>query len=325
MTFGSQCDRRRSFAVLDRALEGGIDFFDCAEMYPAPPRTEHFGISEEILGSWMQDKPRESLTIATKVTGPAHGWFSPPVRHERTALDRHQILRAAEGSLKRLRTDYLDLYQLHWPDHGMRPEDTLSALTQLIDEGKVRAVGTSNETCWGLMKYLWAAEVHDLARFDSVQNHFSLINRRCENELAQVCRQENVSLLPYSPLGGGTLTGKYDQGHPPGARFTYYLEHGQERQKAMARRFVNERTLETTRRCEKIAHEAGLSVTTLAVAWSKQHDYVASTIIGASHPDQLDDCLKAAAIRLDDETLNRLDALEAASPNPMPEDGLRQL
>jgi aryl-alcohol dehydrogenase-like predicted oxidoreductase len=225
-----------------------------------------------------------------------------------------------------LQTDYLDLYQTHWPDHGARQEDILEALTGLVEEGKVRAIGASNETSWGLMKNLWEAEKHGLQRFDTVQNNFSLINRRCENELAQVCRQEGVSLLPYSPLGGGVLTGKYNDGAlPAGARFTDYLKGGGPRQQKMARRFVNERTLETTLRLQEVARDIGVSVTALAVAWSKQHDFVASTIIGATTVAQLNESLEAKDLLLSAEVLARIDAIDEAIPNPMTEDGLRRL
>lgn len=326
MTFGLQADEKTSFAIMDRAGEAGVDFFDTAEVYPVPPSEKLVGVTEEIVGRWMKGKNREHLIVATKVIGPGHGWFRPPLRGGFTALDRRQIIRACEGSLKRLQTDYIDLYQTHWPDHGMRQEDTLEALTELVKQGKVRAIGSSNETCWGLMKNLWAAEKHHLQRFDTVQNNFSLINRRCESELAQVCRQEGVSLLPYSPLGGGVLCGKYNDGAlPKGARFTDYLENGGERQKRMARRFVNERSLETTKRLQKIAADLGMSVTTLAVAWSKQHDFVASTIIGATTVVQVEESLKAADVVLDAETLRRIDDIDVEIPTPMTEDGLRRL
>ncbi len=325
MTFGAQCDEKASFEILDKAYDNGIDFYDAAEMYPVPPKAETYGVTEEILGRWMKTKPRETLIIASKITGAGHGWFVPPVRSGMTTLDRHQIVRAVEGSLKRLQTDYIDLYQTHWPDHGMRHEDTLKALTELVDAGKIRVIGASNETCWGLMKNLWTSDLHGLARFDTIQNNFSLINRRCESELAQVCRQEDVSLLPYSPLGGGVLTGKYNESLPPGARFTDYLETGNDRQKKMATRFVNDRTLETTRRCAEIAQDLGVSVATLATAWSKQHDFVASTIVGASHIDHMDHFIKAASLELDDETIARIDQIDVEIPNPMTEDGLRRL
>lgn len=325
MTFGGQADEAESFRIMDQAFEAGVNFLDAAEIYPVPPSADTMGVTEEIVGRWLKTKPREAVVIATKVTGPGHGWFEPPVRHGMTAIDGHQIRLAIEGSLKRLQTDYIDLYQTHWPDHGQPYEESLLALDRLVDEGKVRVLGCSNETCWGLMKSLQAAEEHGLRRYNTVQNNFSLINRRCESELAQVCRREGVSLLPYSPLGGGVLTGKYGDGPPPGARFTDYLQGDAERQLRMAQRFVNERTLETTRRLEAIAADLSISVTTLATAWSKQHDFVASTIIGVSHSDQLADNLAAIDLELDTETLTRIDEIDFEIPNPMTEDGLRRL
>ncbi len=326
MTFGLQADEKTSFAIMDRAVDAGIDFFDTAELYPVPPSANLFGVTEEIVGRWLKTRNRGSLVIASKVTGPGHGWFRPPVREGFTALDRRQIFRACDDSLKRLQTDYIDLFQTHWPDHGMRQEETLGALTELVDQGKIRAFGCSNETSWGLMKNLWEAEKHGLRRMDTVQNNFSLINRRCENELAQVCRMEGVSLLPYSPLGGGVLTGKYNAPTlPAGARFTDYLNGDGIRQQRMARRFVNERTLETTARLQTIAADLGVTVTALAVAWSKQHDFVASTIIGATTVAQLEESLQAADLVLSEETLKRINEIDEAIPNPMTEDGLRRL
>jgi aryl-alcohol dehydrogenase-like predicted oxidoreductase len=326
MTFGLQADEKESFAIMDAASEAGIDFFDTAEIYPVPPSAALVGVTEEIVGRWLKTKPREHFTIATKVTGPGHGWFRPPVRGGFTALDRHQIMRACEASLRRLQTDYLDLYQTHWPDHGQRPEETLEALTLLHRQGKIRVLGSSNETSWGVMKSLWTSEKHSLSRIDTVQNNFSLINRRCESELAQVCRQEGVSLLPYSPLGGGVLTGKYQNGNlPAGARFTDYLQGRGERQQRMARRFVNARTLETFARLEPIAAELGMSVPVLALAWSKQHDFVASSILGVSSLQQLQELLPAGGVTLDKATFAKIDAIDAEIPSPMTEDGLRRL
>ncbi len=326
MTFGEQNDETQSFEIMDMAYDHGIDFFDVAEMYPVPPTAEKFGITEEIVGRWLKTKPRGSVILATKITGPGHGWFRPPVRGGMTFLDRHQIRASVHDSLRRLQTDYIDLYQVHWPDHGTRYEDILGALTELMEEGKIRVIGASNETSWGMMKSLWAADVHGTARYETVQNNFSLINRRCESELAQVCRQEGVSLLPYSPLGGGVLCGKYNGGaRPKGARFTYYLEHGMPRQKAMAERFVNDRTLETTIRLEEIARDLGISLAALATAWSKQHDFVASTIIGATSCAQLAESLAASDLVLDAETLERIDQIDRDIPNAMTEDGLRRL
>ncbi len=324
MTFGGQCDEKLSFEIMDRAFDAGIDFFDAAEIYPVPPTAELYGVTEEIVGKWLKTRPREAVIIATKVTGPGHGWFVPPVRHGRTTLDRLQIINAVEGSLKRLQTDYVDLYQTHWPDHFARYEDILEALTMLIKQGKVRVAGCSNETSWGLMKSLWTAEQHGLSRYDSVQNNFSILNRRCESELAQVCRRENVSLLPYSPLGGGVLTGKYTKGYPEGARFSYYRSAG-ERQQKILQRFLNDRTRETVELLRPIAADIGVSLTALAVAWSRQHDFVASTIIGATTVAQLDESLAAKDLVLDLETMKRIDAIDELIPNPLKEDGLRRL
>lgn len=326
MTFGLQTSEKEAFRIMDRSVEAGIDFFDVAEVYPVPPSKETVGITEEIVGRWMKSKDRDSLIIATKVTGPGHGWFVPPVRSGKTSLDRRQITKALEDSLTRLQTDYVDLYQMHWPDHGMRHEDTLEVLTDLIDEGKIRVIGSSNETSWGLMKSLWTSEKHELASYDTVQNNFSIINRRCENELAQVCRKEGVSLLPYSPIGGGVLSGKYNGGKTPaGARFSDYLVNGQDRQKAMAVRFVNDRTCETAERVRKVADGLGISPVTLAVAWSKQHDFVASTIVGVSEESQLDEIFATNDFELDAETLEAIDLIDREIPNPMTEDGLRRL
>ena len=325
MTFGSTCDETTSHAICDMALDSGINFFDAAEIYPVPPQEDTVGVTEEFFGRWLQRQDRDRVTVATKITGPGHGWFCPPVRFGRTAVDRHQIMRSCEQSLRRLQTDYIDLYQIHWPDHGMPYDEVLEALTHLRRSGKVRVIGCSNETSWGVMKSLWTADVAGLDRYETIQNNFSLINRRCENELAQVCRQEGLSLLPYSPLGGGVLTGKYQEGPPPGARFTDYLVNGGERQQRMAKRFVNDRTLATTAKLTELAESIGTTVTALSVAWSRQHDFVASTIVGANNTKQLQEILIADELVLDQETLDRIDAIDVEIPNPMTEDGLRRL
>jgi aryl-alcohol dehydrogenase-like predicted oxidoreductase len=226
-------------------------------------------------------------------------------------------VRAIEASLQRLGTDYVDLYQTHWPDHGARQEEALRALDDLIQDGKVRVIGCSNETSWGLMKSLAVSDANGFARHDTIQNNFSLNNRRFEDELAQVCRHEGVSLIPYSPLAGGVLTGKYQNGaRPEGARFSRYMTLGG-RQEAMARRFVNDKSLASTERFIAIAETAGMSVTTLAVAWSKQHDFVASTIVGATHEDQLPDIFAAANLTLGAETLKAIDAVTKDVLYPM--------
>ncbi len=303
MTFGNQADERTSRTILDRSYDAGVDFFDIAEVYPVPPDVANAGRSEEIVGRWLADKPRDGLVIATKVAGPGSGWFVAPVRANHTALDRHHITRAVEGSLRRLGTDYIDLYQTHWPDRGVPIAETMEALTRLVEAGKVRYVGASNETAYGLTKSLWASDRNGLVRHETIQNNFSLLNRRFEDELAEVCRRESISLLPYSPLAGGVLSGKYQDGtRPAGARFSFY-EKASPRTQAMTRRFVNERTLESTARFIRIARDAGIPVATLAIAWTLTYDFVGSSIIGATAPEQLTDTLAAAGTTLPADVL----------------------
>ncbi|EMI72429.1 oxidoreductase, aldo/keto reductase family protein [Leptospira noguchii str. Bonito] len=317
MTFGSTCDETEAFRILDRAYDAGIDFYDTAEVYPVPPDASYVHETERIFGKWLKTKKRDSILIATKVCGPGHGWFSPPIREGKTALDRKNIRAAIEGSLRRLGTDFVDLYQTHWPDHDFGYQETLQVLTELIREGKVRYIGNSNETAWGMMKSLSVSEKFGLSRYESIQNNFSILNRRFEDALSDICKRESVSLLPYSPIAGGVLSGKYNSSNPPqNARFSRYLNSG-ERQKKMAHRFLNEGTLASTQKLMKIAQEAGISVTVLAVAWSKQHDYVASTIIGANTVEQLEESLKATNVILSEDILKKIDEVSKEIPYPM--------
>ena len=317
MTFGSQTDEAAALRILDRSYDAGIDFYDTAEGYPVPPDAKWVGRTEEIVGKWLKTKPRDAIILATKVSGPSHVWFRSPLRNGMTALDRRNIVSAVEASLTKLGTDYIDLYQTHWPDHELAYEETMEVLDELVRAGKVRITGCSNETSWGLMKSLAASERLGVTRYQTIQNNFSLNNRRFEDELAQVCRQEGVSLIPYSPIGGGVLSGKYQDGaRPEGARFSRYL--GMEgRQAAMGRRFVNDKSLASTARFAEIAKEAGISTVTLAVAWSKQHDFVASTIVGASQEDQLDEILAAIDLVLSDETMKAINKVSKEIMYPM--------
>ena len=317
MTFGNQADEAAAHRILDMSFDAGINFFDTAENYPVPPKEEWAGRTEEIVGRWMKTKRRDAIIMATKVSGPSHGWIKSSQRAGMTALDRHNIISAIEASLTRLQTDYVDLYQTHWPDHGTAYDETMEVLDDLIRAGKVRVIGCSNETSWGLMKSLAASERGGFARYVTIQNNFSLNNRRFEDELAQVCRQEKVSLISYSPLAGGVLSGKYQDGAlPDGARFSNYLRIGG-RQAAMATRFVNPKSLAATARWRAIADGLGMKLVTLATAWSKQHDFVASTIVGATHPDQVPDILAAADVTLDAATMKAIDAVSKEIMYPM--------
>lgn len=317
MTFGSMADEATSLAILDRAFERGVDFVDAAEMYPVPPDPKTAGLSEEIVGRWLATKARDSVVLATKVAGPGGGWFQTPVRSGRTGLDRHSIVRACEDSLRRLGTDYVDLYQTHWPDPELPIEETMEALDLLVHSGKVRVVGCSNENAWGLMKSLWTSELRGFVRHETIQNNFSLLNRRFEDELAVVCRREKLSLLPYSPLAGGVLSGKYlNDAWPPGARFSRYRDGGP-RTKVMTARFVNARTLEATARYAEVARSEGIALATLATAWTLSRDFVGSTLIGATTVEQLDDTLAAADAPLSADVLAACDRISKEILYPM--------
>ena len=317
MTFGTGADEKTAFEILDRSFDAGIDFYDTAENYPVPPDSKLAGLTEDIVGRWMKTKSRDALIIATKVSGPSHGWIKAAVLDGKTALDRHNIIKAIEASLRRLQTDYIDLYQTHWPDHGIPYDEIMEALDELVQSGKVRVLGCSNETTWGLTKSLMVSEMNGYARYETIQNNLSLNNRRFEDELAQACRHESVILIPYSPLAGGVLSGKYLEGQRhEGARFSKYLALGG-RQAAMAGRFINDKSLASTARFLEIAEQAGLAPVTLATAWSKQHDFVASTIVGATRVDQLDDIFADADLVLSAETMAAIDKVTTEIRYPM--------
>ena len=318
MTFGTQTpDEKTAFAIMDKAYDAGVNFFDTAELYPVPPSGKLAGLTEEIVGRWLKTKPRESVILASKVAGAANGWFVPPIRHGLTAMDSFHIERAVEGSLKRLQTDYIDLYQMHWPDTLVPIEESLKAFDRLVQSGKVRYVGTSNDTAYGTTKALMTSQAKGYARFESIQNNFSLLNRRFLDELGVLCEKEQVSLLPYSPLGGGVLSGKYNQAQDAQGRFSDYIKSTNKRQRLMAARFLNEKTLASTQKYLKIAADAGFDPVTMATAWSKQFSFVASTIIGATTPEQLDVSLAAMDLELSDEVLRACDRVHEEILYPM--------
>ncbi len=317
MTFGHQCDKETAFALMDRAYDAGVNFLDTAEIYPVPPQATTTGVTEEIVGEWMQTKPRDSIILATKVTGAASGWFIPPVRFGLTAIDAHHIKTAVEGSLKRLKTDYIDLYQMHWPDTVVPREESMKAFDALIREGKARYLGTSNDTAYGTTKSNMISRYLGYPRFESIQNNFSLLNRRFLDEMVEMCRRESISLLPYSPMAGGVLSGKYNRDPEAPGRFTNYAKAKEPRVQAMAHRFLNEKTLNSTARYMEIAESMNVMPATLAIAWSKQFDFVASTIVGANSVEQLEESLAALDLQLDDETLKRCDAVHNDILYPM--------
>ena len=318
MTFGSSTDEKEAFKILDMAYDRGINFYDTAELYPVSPKKETIGLTEAILAKWLKTKARDSIILATKIAGAASGWFVPPVRHGLTAIDSFHIKRAIEGSLKRLQVDYIDLYQMHWPDTIVPIEESLKAFDALVKEGKVRYIGPSNDSAYGLTKANEISKNKDLARFESIQNNFSLLNPRFHDELANVCRRENISLLPYSPMAGGVLSGKYNKEFvDPEVRFAVYLKDKNKRVQAMAHRFVNNKTLEATAKYMSLANDYGVSPLTLAVAYSKHFDFVASTIIGARKSEQLEDSFKAFDFKITPEILTKIEDIQKEILYPM--------
>ena len=318
MTFGSTTDKKEAFRILDAAYDAGVNFYDTAELYPVPPEAKYAGVTEEIVGEWLKTKPRESIILASKVAGAASGWYIPPIRHGLTAMDRFHIKKAIEGSLKRLKTDYIDLYQQHWPDTIVPVEETMRAFDELVREGKVRYIGTSNDTAYGLTKANMVSKYENLARFESIQNNFSILNPRFFDELENVCKKENISLLPYSPIAGGILSGKYNTSNPPdNARFMFYMNYPNKRVKNHAKRFYNEKTLKATEKFLEIAKKYNIHPVTLAVAYSKHFDFVASTIIGARKLEQLVPSLDAADIKLNRDILKDIKKLQNEILYPM--------
>lgn len=317
MTFGSQCDKKTAFSLLDRAYDAGVNFIDTAEIYPVPPQASTTGETETIVGEWLRTKTRDSIILATKVTGAASGWFVPPVRNGLTAIDAHHITKAIDGSLKRLGVEYIDLYQMHWPDTVVPREQSMRAFDGLVKSGKIRYLGTSNDNAYGTTKSNMISEYEGLARFESIQNNFSLLNRRFLDDMEEMCRRESISLLPYSPMAGGVLSGKYNLDPEAPGRFTTYAKASEARTRTMAKRFLNEKTLESTEKYMKIAADLGISPATLAIAWSKQFDFVASTIIGANSLSQLEESLAAMDLQLNSETLERCNQVHSAILYPM--------
>ncbi len=325
MTFGNQNTQAEAFEQLDYAWAQGVNFLDAAEMYPIPVKADYQGMTETIIGRWMQARQnRDRVIIATKVAGPGEmvSFLRPDMR-----LDRRNIRAAIEGSLKRLQTDYIDLYQLHWPDRATnyfgrlgyqhQPQldgtpilKTLQVLQELVQEGLVRHIGLSNETAWGCMTFLKYADQLGLPRVVSVQNPYSLLNRSAEVGLAEVMQRESVDLLAYSPLAFGTLSGKYLQGaKPEGARLTLYPEYT---------RYQTVQGRKAVEAYVDLAREAGLSPATLALAFVNSRPFLGSNIIGATRMDQLRENIAAEQVSLSADLVAQIEQIHQRYSNPCP-------
>jgi aryl-alcohol dehydrogenase (NADP+) len=297
MTFGLQCDEPTSVAILERAVEGGIDFLDCSDVYPLGGDLRTQGGSEEILGRWLKGR-RDGIIVATKCFGP-----TGPAPFDAGNSRRH-ILAAVEGSLRRLQTDYIDLYQLHGYDPGTPIDETLGALDQLVRQGKVRYIGCSNFLTYQLVRAVGRSQTLGLARFDSVQPRYNLLFRQIEREMLPFCAEDGVGVIPYNPLAGGLLSGKHDRARPAseGTRFT--LGNAGRMYQA---RYWHDREFDTVSELLSIAGEAGVPLTTLAVAWVLANPAVTAPIVGASRPDQLTETLAGAQHVIEEDLKARLD------------------
>lgn len=299
MTFGLQSDEPTAVAILDRAADGGIDFLDTSDAYPLGGDLSTRGVTEEILGRWLQGR-RDRFIVATKCfvpTGPAP--FD-------AGNSRKHIMSAVEASLRRLQTDYIDLYQLHGYDRETPIDETLGALDDLVHQGKVRYVGCSNFLTYQLVRAIGRSETLGLTRLDSVQPRYNLLFREIEREMLPFCGEEGVGVIPYNPIAGGLLSGKHSRTGPPpaGGRFTLGTAGS-----LYQERYWHDEEFDTVEQLRGLAAEAGLSLVTLAVAWVLANDVITAPIIGASRPEQLDDSLAAAAVRLDHDLRRRLDEL----------------
>ena len=326
MTWGEQNSEKEGFEQMDLAVGEGINFFDTAELYSVPPKKETWGLTEKIIGNWLKlRKCRDKIIIATKVVGRSGmKWF----RNKETRLNKEQINEAINGSLKRLNTDYIDLYQLHWPDRksnffgklGYAHEDEndfievktqLEILSDIVKEGKIRNIGLSNETPWGLMKFLSIADQYDLPRVVSVQNPYSLLNRSYEVGMAEVSVREKCGLLAYSPLAFGMLTGKYDNGaKPDDARLTLYGD--------MFTRYTKPKGLRYSEKFNDIAKKNNLSPAAMALSFVNSREFITSNIIGATNLDQLKENINSYKISLSSEVIDEIEKVHNENPYPCP-------
>lgn len=326
MTWGEQNTEREAHAQLERALQAGINFIDTAEMYPVPPRAETQGRTELMLGNWLaRSGRRDEVVLATKVSGPA-SWVSY-LREGEIRLDRRNIEAALDSSLKRLQTDYVDLYQVHWPDRptnyfgalgyehreeeeSIAIEETLEVMDDLVRSGKVRTIGVSNETPWGVMRWLQLAEQQQRARVVSIQNPYNLLNRSFEVGLAEIAHREHTGLLAYSPLAFGVLSGKYlDNRQPEGTRLTLFERFS---------RYSNSEGQAATRTYVDIARRHGLDPAQMALAFVTSRPFVTSTILGATTLEQLQSDMDSIHVSLSTEVLEEIEREHGRCANPCP-------
>jgi aryl-alcohol dehydrogenase-like predicted oxidoreductase len=327
MNWGEQNTEKDAHEQLDYAIFQGINFIDTAEMYPVPPHKQSQGRTEIYIGNWLKKrKKRDDLVIASKVAGPTENTY---IRNgEMPRLNKKNIKIAIEGSLKRLQTDYIDIYQLHWPDRktnyfGKRGyihdskdisipiEETLEALELLVKEGKVRHIGLSNETAWGVMEYFRLHKEKNLPRIQSIQNPYSLLMREYETALAEISIREHLSLLVYSPLAQGVLTGKYRNGKiPKGSRFDYSKGRNLER-------YNPSHAQPAVHAYWKLAKKHGVSMTQLALAFVNSREFVTSNIIGATTMKQLKEDIESVDITLSNDILQEIETIHHIYPNPI--------
>ena len=329
MTFGEQNTQSDAFEQLEYALDQGLFFWDTAEMYPVPPKPETQGATETILGNWIAQRgKRDQLFIASKIAGPSQG--GSHIRDGKTRFNAADIGSVIDGSLKRLQTDYIDLYQLHWPqrptnffgklgygnteaqntDEITALEETLTALSHEIKNGRIRYIGLSNETPWGTLKFLHLAEKLGLEKFVSVQNPYNLLNRTYEIGMSEIAYHENVGLLAYSPLAFGYLTGKFRHGaRPANTRISLYSRFS---------RYSNPQSEWATEQYAQLAEQHDLTLTQLSLAFIKQQFFVNSTIIGATNLNQLKENIQAFEIELSTDVLEGIEAIHRQQPNPAP-------
>ncbi|MGF6737695.1 NADP(H)-dependent aldo-keto reductase [Paraburkholderia atlantica] len=330
MTWGEQNTEQEAHAQIDYALDHGVNLIDTAEMYPVPPRAETQGSTERYIGTWLAQhkSAREKIVLATKIAGPARQPHNPRhIRGEGNQFDRKNLTEALNDSLKRLQTDYIDLYQLHWPDRSTMTfgrasypwvddaytvpiEETLTVLAEFVKAGKVRHVGVSNETPWGVAQFLHAAEKLGLPRIVSIQNPYSLLNRTYEAGLSEYAHRDNIGLLAYSPLAFGWLSGKYEGGaRPAGARITLFERFA---------RYSKPQAVQATTRYVELAKRHGMSPAQFALAFVNSRPFVTSNLIGATSLEQLKENIASADVKLSPEVLAEIDRLHELQPNPAP-------